>query len=163
MFAEQRGVTEEELIRIVKKALCGNPDVELTDADVIYMAIQAYGSMGMILRRISDFFLSSDSHLMTVNETVEFTRLSRATIYRLMKKGLLRSRKIHGRRFIFKVSAEEQISLCNEYRTLLWDGYRPRTRLPEPPNPTRPLGMETNPETQLAMALTNTAGPKPTS
>ena len=124
MFAERNRMTEADLLRWIKQRLGCDPEAELTQADLLYMAAEAFLAMDAVYERVGDFFLDKESRLLTVKETVAFLKLSRATLYRLMKSGALRSKKIHGRCFIFRVSAEEEAGLPYEYQARLWDGHR---------------------------------------
>ncbi|MCA8917120.1 MAG: helix-turn-helix domain-containing protein [Planctomycetes bacterium] len=131
MFAERNRMTEADLQRWIKRRLGCDPEAELTQADVLYLSAEAFLAMDSVYQRLSDFFLDKESRLLTVKEAVAFLKLSRATLYRLMKSGALRSKKIHGRRFIFRVSAEEEAGLPYEYQARLWDGHRPPSKAEE--------------------------------
>lgn len=129
MFAELLKISEEELARIMAEWVYGDRDAPIKTFDVIAVCIMTWKQVIRLNARMNNYDAKGQGDMLTVNEVIRLTGLSRSTINRLMREYALNSVKVGGRRYIFRQSVESYMDVSRQYRVNPWCP-RAKLRLP---------------------------------
>ena len=100
-----------EYVRQAMRAVTGRSDFEPSLQDALYFAALALYEARTALYRVQCLEEGRWPERLTTNEAVKLTGMSKSTIKRMIKSGLIASEKIGGKRLIERASLENRMKL----------------------------------------------------
>jgi hypothetical protein len=121
MIAQLLNISDEQLGKIMAEWMYGDRDIPISLFDIFATAIMTWNEVVRLRGRMNAYDAKGLGALLTVNETMRLTGLSRSSVNRKMRDYTFSSIKDDGRRYIYRTSVEVFLDTVGEYRCNPWN------------------------------------------